>query len=73
MFRLIYADECGFTGFDLMNPDQPVFIFASHNFTEEQAASIFGTHCAALAGPEIKHEKLSKEPPRSEHGARRAH
>lgn len=60
MSRLIYADECGFTGSDLMNPDQPVFVFASHNFTEDEAVAILDAHCAAFSGPEIKHEKLSK-------------
>jgi len=60
MPRLIYADECGFTGSDLMNPVQPVLVFASHDFSEDEAAAILQEHCGTFAGPEIKHEKLSK-------------
>ena len=60
MSRVIYGDECGFTGPDLMNPVQPVFAFATHDFSEAEAAEILQEHCAAFAGPEIKHEKLAK-------------
>src|SRR5882757_9326415 len=38
--RLISCDEAGFTGNNLLNPDQPFFSYASHDLTLVDAESL---------------------------------
>ena len=40
--KKIYCDEAGFTGSNLLNPDQPVFTMASVHVTEDRAEELMG-------------------------------
>jgi len=53
-------DEAGYTGPDLVNRDQPVFILASTIISEVEAEQLLN-ECFSLARPaEVKHSRLSK-------------
>jgi hypothetical protein len=59
---LIYLDECGFTGEDLFNSDQPVFVLASTILTEEVCKEILSVHFSKVQAKELKHSSLAKRP-----------
>src|SRR5216683_7748809 len=58
----IFLDECGFTGENLMNPDQPVFVLASHDLPEEVCAALKQQHFGGIRAHELKHMSLQKRP-----------
>jgi hypothetical protein len=58
--RTIFMDECGFTGPDLMNEDQPMFALASHNFEPTVCVEMKKQHFASYGGKELKHAQLAK-------------
>jgi hypothetical protein len=58
--RLICCDEAGFTGNNLLNPDQPFFSYASHDLTIDEAQSLIARARAdhPTQMPELKATKL---------------
>lgn len=56
--KTIVVDECGFSGADLMNEDQPIFVVASHDFSREEAAALKQEFFKGFQGPELKHKRL---------------
>jgi uncharacterized protein DUF3800 len=59
----VFLDESGYTGPDLMNRDQPVFVLASTVIGHGEASTIL-RECFGNAQKELKYTKLS----RSRHG-----
>ena len=57
---VLWFDESGHTGEDLLNPDQPVFVLASSNVSQEAAERLVQTHFAGVRAAELKHGALSK-------------
>ncbi|WP_353116794.1 DUF3800 domain-containing protein [Myroides odoratus] len=56
----IYFDEAGNSGQNLLDPDQPIYILVSHNFTIEEAESILAP--IKTDSSEIHFNKLKKYP-----------
>lgn len=56
----IYFDEAGNSGQNLLDPDQPVYVLVSHNFSIEEAESILGPLKTNFS--EIHFNKLKKYP-----------
>jgi hypothetical protein len=58
--RLISCDEAGFTGNNLLNPDQPFFAYASHDFPLAEAETLIRQLRAdhPVQMPELKASKL---------------
>ncbi len=58
--RLISCDEAGFTGNNMLNPEQPYFTYASHDLTVQEAEDLLrdirGKHNTQM--PELKAQKL---------------
>lgn len=60
MEQTVFLDECGFTGEDLAQPDQPVFVVASHNLTEDEASALKEQHFGHVKAEELKHSSLQR-------------
>lgn len=58
--RTYYIDETGFTGEDLLNEDQPVFVQASNDFNDEEADRLIGSCFAGIGGTELKYSRLAR-------------
>jgi hypothetical protein len=60
--RLISCDEAGFTGNNLLNPDQPFFSYASHDLSFDEAHALIRQVRAKhpVQMPELKASKLLK-------------
>lgn len=58
----IYFDESGFTGEDLANVDQQVFILASTQADKSECESIFKRVFDGIQAPELKHSTLARSP-----------
>lgn len=56
---VVWFDESGHTGEDLLNADQPVFALASSNVSREAAEHLAGTHFAGVKAAELKHGALA--------------
>lgn len=56
----IFLDECGFTGEDLADRDQPVFVVASHDLLEGEATLLKETHFGGVRADELKHSSLQR-------------
>lgn len=56
----IYLDECGFTGEDLFNPDQKIFVIASIKINPTEADNLKKTYFKDVNSRELKHSKLCK-------------
>ena len=52
--RTIYCDESGFTGYNLLDPAQPVFAVASAVVDERRAEEILKHSFPRYQGPEFK-------------------
>lgn len=60
---IIYCDEAGFTGNDLLNPTQPYFVFGSVDIENERAQELINevkSRFRLQAGDELKGQKLMK-------------
>ncbi len=57
----IYCDEAGNTGANLLDPEQPIFVLASNDFSKEEALSLL-EHVSMQAGSEPKFSTLKKRP-----------
>jgi len=62
----IFVDESGFTGEDLANIDQPIFVIASTK-ADDSAAGVFQKSFSGVQSRELKHSSLA----RTEAGRRR--
>ncbi|MBX9588500.1 MAG: DUF3800 domain-containing protein [Hyphomonadaceae bacterium] len=56
--RTIYCDESGFTGYNLLDPAQPIFIVASAAITDERAREILTAAFPDYQGPEFKFKNI---------------
>ncbi len=63
---IIFLDETGYTGEDLANKDQPVFVLASHNFSEEESQELKNRFFSRVRADELKHSSLAKRPAQGE-------
>ena len=54
MTKTIYCDESGFTGYNLLDREQPVFTVASHDIDETRAAEILSTSFPRYRAQEYK-------------------
>lgn len=57
----IYFDEAGNTGANLLDPEQPVFVLASNDFSDEEANSLL-EHVRSGQGNEAKFSNLRRRP-----------
>lgn len=57
----IFIDECGFTGEDLINEDQPVYTIASLAVTESYAQKLKKEFFNEVKTDELKHTQLRKQ------------
>jgi hypothetical protein len=55
----IYADETGNSGENLLDPEQPVFVLASNDFSSSEAAHLLG-HVVTQRRAEVKFSSLKK-------------
>src|SRR5581483_684683 len=60
--NVIFLDECGYTGSDLLNQEQPVFVLASLNFSEPEAVDLKKKFFGRVQARELKHSALSRRP-----------
>lgn len=56
----VFLDEAGYTGPDLANADQPVFVLASTVVTEPEASDLLAASFGTNRKSEIKHSRLSR-------------
>ena len=62
MPKTLYFDESGWTGFDLLNADQPIFAIASTDIGDEVAAEILADAFPLYRGGEYKFSTLWRSP-----------
>lgn len=60
--KIIYLDECGYTGEDLFNKEQPFFTLSSLDLDEEICCELKAKHFNKVQAVELKHKNLSKRP-----------
>lgn len=58
----VFLDESGYTGDDLLNADQPVFVLASTILSDEEAATLLAEHFPQSTGHELKHSSIGSRP-----------
>ncbi len=58
----LFIDECGYTGEDLFNIEQPVFVLASLYLPEEDCKELKCKFFSKIQAKELKHSRLSKYP-----------
>ncbi|MBK6697231.1 MAG: DUF3800 domain-containing protein [Myxococcales bacterium] len=56
----VYIDECGFTGENLLDRAQPVFVLASHAVDEQRCAELKTRHFCESAASELKYGTLRR-------------
>lgn len=56
--RTIYCDESGFTGYNLLDAAQPIFVVASAAIEEQRAAEILAEAFPGYQGPEFKFKNI---------------
>lgn len=52
--KTLFFDESGYTGYDLLNPDQPIFCIASSDIGDQEAQAILEGSCPGYQGAEYK-------------------
>lgn len=62
MNKKIFIDECGYTGDDLFNEQQPVFVLASFYLSEDYCRDLKDEFFSKVKAKELKHSRLSKYP-----------
>jgi hypothetical protein len=55
---ILYFDESGYTGQDLLNADQPIFVHASNNLTDDEARDLVSEFFWRSRAVELKHADL---------------
>jgi hypothetical protein len=53
-------DESGFTGEDLLQSEQPVFVHVSTSLTDEECAALIDEHFSRVQSKELKHKNLAR-------------
>lgn len=61
-----YVDETGFTGEDLLAPAQPIFVQATHDFSDTETQKIIDSIFSGVKAAELKHKNLSRKPAHQE-------
>jgi len=56
----VYLDEAGYTGPDLANQEQPVFVLASTVLSEDEAKAALDASFGTDRQREVKHSRLSR-------------
>ena len=56
----IFLDDCGYTGSNLLDLEQPIFSLASLNCSEETCKEIKQRFFSKVQAEELKYTKLSK-------------
>ena len=57
---IVFLDESGFTGQDLLNQVQPIFTLATLNFSEEACKELKASFFQGVQSAELKHSSLRK-------------
>lgn len=57
----IYLDECGYTGEDLLNEQQPIFVLASMICSQQKAQAIKDEFFSDFKGEVLKHSVLKRK------------
>ena len=57
-----YLDETGFTGEDLLAADQPVFVQASNDLTEDEASTLIASSFGQTQAQELKYSRARRSP-----------
>ena len=60
--RTVYFDESGYTGTDLLNPDQPYFTVASADLDDHEARTILYQSFPDYKGKEFKSARMYHRP-----------
>lgn len=55
-----YVDETGFTGEDLLAEDQPIFVQATNDFSNDEARRIIQATFSGLRSAELKYNRLAR-------------
>jgi hypothetical protein len=58
--RTYYVDETGFTGEDLLAEDQPIFVQATNDFSDEEAQQLIASIFGGIGSPELKYNRLAR-------------
>src|SRR4051794_31921644 len=58
----IYMDESGFTGEDLLRPEQPVFVHVSTCLSDSECSDLAKAHFSDVQSRELKYKNLSRRP-----------
>lgn len=58
--RTYYVDETGFTGEDLLADDQPIFVQASNDFSDDEARGLIELHFTGVGSTELKYKLLAR-------------
>jgi hypothetical protein len=56
--KILYFDEAGFTGYNLLDPAQPIFVIASSDVGEEEARDILAASFPRYQGNEYKFSNI---------------
>jgi hypothetical protein len=56
----IYMDESGFTGEDLLQPEQPVFVHVATSLSDQECAALVNDHFSGVQSRELKHKNLAR-------------
>ena len=56
--KTLYFDESGFTGYNLLDPQQPVFSIGSHDLSDEQAFDLLQKSFPEYRGEEFKFSRI---------------
>jgi len=60
--KKIFIDECGYTGEDLFNMEQPVFTLSSIYLSEDVCEELKQRHFSKVKARELKHSQLVRNP-----------
>ena len=58
--RTYYVDETGFTGEDLLDEDQPIFVQATNDFSADEANDLIASCFAGVGSAELKYSRLAR-------------
>jgi hypothetical protein len=58
--RTYYVDETGFTGEDLLSEDQPIFVQATNDFSNDEANQLIASTFSGVGSAELKYSRLAR-------------
>jgi hypothetical protein len=58
--RTYYVDETGFTGEDLLAEDQPIFVQATNDFSDDEAHQLIASIFSSIGSAELKYNRLAR-------------